>query len=179
MIVLDSLRSALAALFANSLRSVLTALGIIIGVGSVIVMVAVGSGARFEVNKQISSLGTNLLVVNPSARLFGGRSSGAGSNLPLSEDDLRAIETKVAGVVAISGQLWASATVVYGNANFWTRIWGVHARYLAACSWSVEFWPRDYRARYYREPACSARWRDGGQETIRRQRSGQRGLPDT
>jgi len=79
-----------------------------------------------------------LLVVNPSARLFGGRSSGAGSNLPLSEDDMHAIETKVPGVQAISGQLWASATVVYGNANFWTRIWGVHAHYLFARSWSIE-----------------------------------------
>src|SRR5689334_23758826 len=101
-------------------------------------MMAVGAGARSEVERQIASLGTNLLVVNPSARLYGGRSSGSGSNLPLSEADLRAIDTKVPGVAALSGQLWASATVVYGNANFWTRIWGVHAQYLSARSWSVD-----------------------------------------
>jgi putative ABC transport system permease protein len=101
-------------------------------------MMAVGAGARSEVERQITNLGSNLLVVNPSARLFGGRSSGAGSNLPLSEDDVKAIETKVPGVQAISGQLWASATVVFGNANFWTRIWGVHASYLYARSWSIE-----------------------------------------
>jgi putative ABC transport system permease protein len=134
----DCLRAAVSAIATNFLRTVLTTLGIIIGVGSVIVMMAVGAGARSEVERQIANLGTNLLVVNPSARLFGGRSSGAGSNLPLSEDDVHAIETKVPGVQAISGQLWASATVVYGNANFWTRIWGVHAHYLFARSWSID-----------------------------------------
>ncbi|HEU0061596.1 MAG TPA: ABC transporter permease [Hyphomicrobiaceae bacterium] len=134
----DCLRAAVVAIATNFLRTVLTTLGIIIGVGSVIVMMAVGAGARSEVERQITNLGSNLLVVNPSARLFGGRSSGAGSNLPLSEDDVKAIETKVPGVQAISGQLWASATVVFGNANFWTRIWGVHAAYLYARSWSIE-----------------------------------------
>ena len=101
-------------------------------------MVAVGAGARSEVDRQISNLGTNVLVVNPSARVYGGRSSGAGTNLPLSEDDLEAIETKVPGVVAISGQLWASATVVRGNANTWTRIWGVHEQYLELRNWSLD-----------------------------------------
>ena len=134
----DCLRAAVTAIATNWLRSVLTTLGIIIGVGSVIVMMAVGAGARSEVERQIANLGTHLLVVNPSARLFGGRSSGAGSNLPLSEGDMGAIESKVPGVQAISGQLWASATVVYGNANFWTRIWGVHAHYLVARSWTIE-----------------------------------------
>jgi putative ABC transport system permease protein len=87
----DCLRAAVTAIATNFLRTVLTTLGIIIGVGSVIVMMAVGAGARSEVERQIANLGTNLLVVNPSARLFGGRSSGAGSNLPLSEDDVHAI----------------------------------------------------------------------------------------
>jgi putative ABC transport system permease protein len=138
MTTFDCLKAAVTAIATNFLRTVLTTLGIIIGVGSVIVMMAVGAGARSEVERQIANLGTDLLVVNPSARLFGGRSSGAGSNLPLSEDDVHAIESKVPGVLAISGQLWASATVVYGNANFWTRIWGVHAHYLVARSWSIE-----------------------------------------
>src|SRR6185295_2884528 len=138
MTAIDCLRAAVTAIATNFLRTVLTTLGIIIGVGSVIVMMAVGAGARSEVERQIANLGTNLLVVNPSARLFGGRSSGAGSNLPLSEDDVHAIETKVPGVQAISGQLWASATVVYGNANFWTRIWGVHAHYLFARGWLID-----------------------------------------
>ena len=136
--LLDGLRTALRAIASNALRSALTMLGIIIGVGSVIVMVAVGSGARFEVDRQISSLGTNVLVVNPSARVYGLRSSGPGTSLPLSEDDLKAIEMKVLGVFAISGQLWASATVVRGNANTWTRIWGVHEQYLELRNWSLD-----------------------------------------
>jgi putative ABC transport system permease protein len=138
MRVLDSLDIAAKALLANALRSTLTALGIIIGVGSVIVMAAMGAGARSEVDRQISKLGTHVLVINPTARVYGGRSSGPGTNLPLSEDDLRAIKTKVAGVAAITGQLWASATVVRGNANMWTRIWGVHEQYLEVREWPLE-----------------------------------------
>ena len=134
----DCLELAARAILSNALRSALTALGIIIGVGSVIVMGAVGAGARSEVDRQISKLGTHVLVINPTARLYGGRSSGPGTNLPLSEDDLRAIETNVAGVTAISGQLWASTTVVRGNANTWTRIWGVHEQYLEVRDWPLE-----------------------------------------
>ena len=166
MTTFDCLKAAVTAIATNFLRTVLTTLGIIIGVGSVIVMMAVGAGARSEVERQIANLGTNLLVVNPSARLFGGRSSGAGSNLPLSEDDVHAIETKVPGVLAISGQLWASATVVYGNANFWTRIWGVHPPYLVARSWSIESGREIDRAGHRRGPACRSRRLDGGQEAV-------------
>jgi len=137
MTVLDFIEIAGRAIVTNALRSALTTLGIVIGVASVIVMGAVGAGARSEVDRQISNLGTDVLVVNPSARLYGGRSSGAGTNLPLSEVDLAAIESKVPGVMAISGQLWASATVVRGKANTWTRIWGVHEQYLELRNWSV------------------------------------------
>ena len=145
-------------------------LGIIIGVGSVIVMVAVGAGARSEVDRQISQLGTNVLVVNPSARVYGGRSSGPGTNLPLSEDDLKAIETKVQGVVAISGQLWASATVVRGNANTWTRIWGVHEQYLELRNWSVEAGREIYRSGHRHGQAGGAHGPVGGEGAVRRQR---------
>jgi len=138
MTLFDFLESAARAIMTNALRSLLTTLGIIIGVGSVIVMGAVGAGARSEVDRQISNLGTHVLVINPTARLYGGRSSGPGTNLPLSEDDLTAIATKVEGVVAISGQLWASATVVRGNANTWTRIWGVHEQYLTLRDWPLD-----------------------------------------
>jgi putative ABC transport system permease protein len=106
MTLLDFIQTAGRAIVTNALRSALTTLGIVIGVASVIVMGAVGAGARSEVDRQISSLGTQVLVVNPSARVYGGRSTGAGGNL-LSEFDLAAIETKVPGVTAISGQLWA------------------------------------------------------------------------
>ena len=134
----DCLKTALTAIATNRLRSALTMLGIMIGVASVIVMVAIGAGARSEIERQITNLGTNTLTINSSAKVFGGRSSGPGTNSPMSEDDLKAIEKKVFGVVAVSGQLWAGATVVHGNANTFTRIWGVNEQYLALRHWPLE-----------------------------------------
>jgi putative ABC transport system permease protein len=138
MNLLDYLKVALTAIASNTLRSILTTLGIIIGVASVIVMVAVGSGARSEVDKQINSLGTNLLVVFPGSAMVGGRSGGAGTSVPLSEGDMAAVRQKVQGIVAISGQLQGSAVVVRGNTNTTTRVWGVHEQYLTARDWGVE-----------------------------------------
>ncbi len=138
MNLFDHLKVALAAIISNTLRSVLTTLGIVIGVASVIVMVAVGSGARSEVDRQINALGTNLLVIFPGSAMVGGRSGGAGTSVPLSEADLAAIRQKVQGVTAISGQLQGSAVVVRGNTNTTTRIWGVHEQYFTARDWSIE-----------------------------------------
>jgi putative ABC transport system permease protein len=137
MTPLDFIKTALQAIATNTLRSALTTLGIVIGVGSVIVMGAVGAGARSEVDRQISNLGTNVLVINSIARVYGARTSAPDSNRPLSEDDVAAIDAKVAGVVAVSGQLWASTTVVRANANMWTRIWGVHEQYLTVRNWEL------------------------------------------
>jgi len=137
MSLFDSLRIALTALRANTLRSILTTLGIIIGVGSVIVMVAVGSGARSEVDRQIASLGSNMLVVFPGASRVGGRSGGAGSRLPLSERDMQAIREKTSGVVAISGMLSGSGPVVRGNLNWSTSFIGVHDQYNTVRDWPV------------------------------------------
>ena len=149
MNIFDSLRIALTALRANTLRSILTTLGIIIGVGSVIVMVAVGSGARSEVDRQIASLGSNMLVVFPGASRVGGRSGGAGSRLPLSERDMQAIREKTSGVVAISGMLSGTGPVVRGNMNWSTSFIGVHDQYNIVRDWPVtngrEFTPNEPR----------------------------------
>ena len=124
MTIVDSLRIAGTALRANLLRSILTTLGIIIGVGSVIVMVAVGSGARSEVDRQIASLGSNMLVVFPGSSRTLGRSGGAGTTLPISEGDMGAVRDKVPGVVAISGFLQGSSPAVRGNTNWITNACG-------------------------------------------------------
>ncbi len=138
MTMLDGIAIALRALRANLLRSVLTTLGILIGIASVIVMVAVGSGARSEIDKQISSLGSSMLVVFPgSGRTFGGRAAGAGTDLPLSEGDLGATRDRVPGVVAISGLLSASATVVNASINWTTTVSGIHADYLSVRDWPL------------------------------------------
>lgn len=149
MTVVDSIGIALTALRANLLRSVLTTLGIVIGVASVIVLVAVGTGASSDVDRKINALGTNMLVVSPGTRRVGGRSSGANTDTPLSEADLRAIREKVSGVTAVSGLLSGSAPVTYGNANWVTAVSGVHADYTTVRDWPVErgrdFQPSDMR----------------------------------
>lgn len=139
MNLLDLMAVAFAALRSNILRSILTTLGIIIGVASVIILVAVGSGASSEVDRQINSLGTNMLVVaSGSSRGMGGRSGGAGTDLPLAEDDLAAIREKVQGVAHISGQLNGSGPVVRGSQNWTTSLSGVHADYTEVRDWAVE-----------------------------------------
>ncbi len=150
MSFLDSLRVAWSALRANMLRSILTTLGIIIGVASVIILVAVGSGARNEVERQIASLGSNMLVVFSGSSRVGGRSAGAGTEKQLSEGDLNALREKIAGVESISGQLSASGPVVYGNANWTTTLSGVHPDFTSVRDWPVsagrEFTAQDVRA---------------------------------
>ncbi|MFA5950698.1 MAG: ABC transporter permease [Hyphomicrobium sp.] len=138
MTIWDSFLVALSALRTNLLRSILTTLGIVIGVASVIILVAVGTGASNEVDRQIKALGTNMLVVFPGSSRVLGRSSGAGTDLPLSESDMAAIRDKVSGVVAISGQLNDSGPVVRGNVNWTTTLSGVHAEYTTVRDWPVE-----------------------------------------
>lgn len=137
MTMLDSLAMAWTALRSNLLRSILTTLGIVIGVASVIILVSVGSGARSEVEKQIASLGSNMLVVFPGSSRVMGRSGGAGTDKPLSEGDLAAIRDKVQGVNAVSGQLNGAAPVVNGNTNWTTTVSGVHAEFTNVRDWPI------------------------------------------
>ena len=133
----ESISVAVVALRANLLRSILTTLGIIIGVASVIILVAVGTGASSEVDRQINALGTNMLVVYSGSSRVGGRASGAGTDIPLSEGDMAAIHDKVLGVTAISGQLSGSGPVVRGSANWTTSLSGVHADYTLVRDWQL------------------------------------------
>jgi putative ABC transport system permease protein len=133
----DSIRIAVRALRINLLRSVLTTLGIVIGVASVIILVAVGTGASSEVDKQIKALGTNMLVVFPGSMRVMGRSGGAGTDIPLSEVDLAGIRNKISGVTAVSGQIEDSGPVVRGNANWTSSLSGVHAEYAMVRDWPI------------------------------------------
>jgi putative ABC transport system permease protein len=121
----------------NTLRSALTTLGIMIGVASVIVLVAVGAGARSEVERRIASLGTNLLQINPGSSRVRGRWAGAGTNLPFSERDLAVIRDQVPGVVAASGTVQRAGPVIYGNVNWLTNITVVHLDYLTVRDWEL------------------------------------------
>lgn len=137
MSIWDSIVIAIRALRVNLLRSVLTTLGIVIGVASVIILVAVGTGASSEVDKQIKALGTNMLVVFPGSMRVMGRAGGAGTDIPLSETDLVGIRDKIWGVVAVSGQIEDSGPVVRGNTNWTSSLSGVHAEYAAVRDWPV------------------------------------------
>jgi putative ABC transport system permease protein len=137
MTIWDSILIAVRALRINLLRSVLTTLGIVIGVASVIILVAVGTGASGEVDKQIKALGTNMLVVFPGSMRVMGRQGGAGTDIPLSETDVAGIRDKIAGVVAVSGQIEDSGPVVRGNANWTSSLSGVHAEYAMVRDWPI------------------------------------------
>jgi len=134
----EFLKVAINALRLNLMRSALTALGIIIGVASVIVMAAIGNGASLALEKQVASMGTRVVNVFPGAARVGGRSSGFGGAAPFSEKDLRAIRDGVPGVAALSGQLNGSVSVVYGAANWSTTVNGVHAEYQDVRPWPLK-----------------------------------------
>lgn len=138
MTLTDSLVVAVTALRTNLLRSILTTLGIVIGVASVIILVAVGTGASSEVDRQIKSLGTNMLVVFPGSMRVMGRSGAAGTDQPLTETDLSAIRSKVPSVLAASGQLNESAPIVRGNANWTSSVAGIHPDFTFVRDWPVE-----------------------------------------
>ena len=115
---------ALRALWVNKMRSFLTMLGIIIGVGAVITMLAVGTGASEKIADQIASIGSNLIMVVPGSVTQGGIRMGGGSTSTLTKDDAEAIEKECSAVSAVAPILNSSAQVVYGNQNWSTGIYG-------------------------------------------------------
>ncbi|MCA3247502.1 MAG: ABC transporter permease [Azospirillum sp.] len=137
MSALEALYSALGALRANKLRSALTMLGIFIGVGAVIAIVAVGSGAREQVLRQIRTLGSNLIVVFPGNLTSGGVRLGAGVANTLSEDDAYAIEREIAAVQNAAPTNRAGAQVVAGSANWATTVQGVTPAFFEVREWDV------------------------------------------
>jgi len=133
--VLASSRIAVRALRVNKLRSTLTMLGIIIGVGAVIAMVAVGTGAQARVAEQLQALGANMIFVFPGATTSGGLRSGSGSSIKLTEDDAWAIPRDVQGVQVAAPSVRGTGQLVWGNLNWSTIIQGVTPEYFEARDW--------------------------------------------
>jgi putative ABC transport system permease protein len=127
---------ALRALAVNKLRSALTMLGIVIGVGAVIVMIAVGAGAQARVEEQIRALGSNLLLVMPGSTTAGGVRLGFGSGSTLTEDDVVAINREIPEALAAPA-LRGAAQVIWGNANWSTQVFGVTPEYLDVRQWPL------------------------------------------
>jgi putative ABC transport system permease protein len=132
-----STRIAVRALRVNKLRSALTMLGIVIGVGAVITMVAVGAGAQARVAEQIQSLGSNMIVVLSGSVTSGGVRLGSGSQLTITEEDAWAIQREIPLVEAAAPTVRGNAQIVYGNLNWATSIQGVTPEYFVARDWPV------------------------------------------
>jgi len=132
-------RVAFRALARNKMRSFLTALGIIIGVGAVIAMVSIGEGAKRGIESRFAAMGTNLLFVSPGSQNARGVHGGWGSVQTLKEEDAAAIGQECPAVMYISPSVSARAQTVYGNKNWNTSISGTGARYPEVRNWDVEF----------------------------------------
>ena len=135
--VFQTLRIALRSLRVNKLRTALTMLGIMIGVGAVIAMVSVGTGAQARVAEQIQSLGSNLIIVLPGSRNSAGLRLGQGSQVTITEDDSAAIAREIPVVQAVAPSSRGNAQVVYGNLNWSTNITGVTADYFETRDWGI------------------------------------------
>ena len=135
---LESVRVSLRALRANKLRSILTMLGIIIGVSAVIAMVGIANGATAQITSQIQGLGSNLLIVSPGQASSGGVRGGAGSANSLTMNDIPKIEAVGSAVKAVAPSAGRNAQVVYGPGNTSTTVTGTTAEYAAIRSVSTE-----------------------------------------
>lgn len=126
------------ALRRNRMRTILTALGIVIGVAAVITMVGLGQGASAEVQEQVNRLGQNVVLVFPGARQLGGVSIGGGSANTLTTDDARALREEIPEVIAASPEVRSQTLIVFGNRNYQTRVYGQSHDYLQIRQWAVE-----------------------------------------
>jgi putative ABC transport system permease protein len=131
------LKLAWASILKNKMRTLLTMLGIVIGVGAVIVMVAVGNGAQSQIQAQISSLGTNLILVLPGATQQGGVSQGAGTFNRLSIEDAEKLKREGTTLAAVSPVVQTRLVVIGPQGNWRTSINGVSPDYFAIRDWAL------------------------------------------
>ena len=121
----------------NKMRTLLTMLGIIIGVGAVIVMVAIGAGAQKEIASQIQNLGTNMLVITPGAAEQGGVSQGAQSFTRLTVEDAEQLKEQSFLVAAVSPVIVSPTQVIGGTGNWRTAVMGVSTDYQTIRDWGL------------------------------------------
>jgi putative ABC transport system permease protein len=136
--VSSAVKISFSALRVNKMRSALTMLGIIIGVGAVITMLAVGTGASKQIAEQISTMGSNLLMILPGSTTSGGARMGAGTQPTLSLGDAEAILKECDSVEDVAPSLNGVAQVVYGNQNWSTNVVGTTSNILNVRDWSLE-----------------------------------------
>jgi putative ABC transport system permease protein len=137
MILLNAFTLALRALKRNTLRSLLTMLGIIIGVGAVIAVVSIGNGAKSQIEKSIASLGQNVIQVMSGNSRRGGFSQGFGSAGTLTKEDFDSIRTEINGVAGISPEVRNTSQLAAGNQNARVQVTGVGADYINIRAWNL------------------------------------------
>jgi putative ABC transport system permease protein len=133
----STMKISLRALRVNKMRSALTMLGIIIGVGAVIAMLAVGTGASEKISEQISSIGSNLIIILPGSTTSGGLRMGMGSQPTLTRDDADAIQKECSAVQDVAPVLNGAAQIVYSNQNWSTGVYGTTSSMLAIRDWPI------------------------------------------
>src|SRR5664279_2339675 len=148
MSIKNLFKIAMNALLRNKLRAFLTMLGIIIGVASVIAMVAIGQGSKLSIQTQLSGMGSNMIVIRPNSNVTGGARLDATSIQTLTLPDVIALQKKSTYLSAVSPSATARGQVIYGNNNWSTTIQGVNTLYLDTIrQWSLssgnEFTDRD------------------------------------
>ena len=126
------------ALARNKMRSFLTALGVVIGVGAVIAMMAIGEGAKFRVQQAFEAMGTNLLIVLPGSTATGGLQGGFGTQPTLTWDDLRSIQTELSTIRSAAPVLRVSAVLQSEDQNWTTGVVGTTPDYLTIRNWTIE-----------------------------------------
>ncbi len=137
--VRNLIKAAFQSILKNRMRSLLTSLGIIIGVSAVIIMVAIGEGSQEQIEKNIKSLGTNLLVAFPGSASSGGMRMGAGTNTRFTFDDIEKIANEAELISAVSPVVRSGGQII-GNGNNWaTSIYGVSTAYFEIRSWELEY----------------------------------------
>jgi putative ABC transport system permease protein len=137
MTSLQTMRIAGRALLRNKLRSFLTALGIIIGVGAVIAMVAIGDGAKSMVEQQFAAMGSNLLIIQSGSTTSGGSRGGFGSQPTLTWDDMAAIQREITAVKYVAPQLRSNAQVINEEQNWTTSVTGTTPDFFSIRTWPV------------------------------------------
>lgn len=145
----STLKMAIVSLKINKMRSILTSLGIIIGVSAVIIMLAVGSGASKKIAQDMESMGSNLLMIRSASATSGGVRMGFGTKPSLTLKDADAIEKNCRGVMAIAPYSSGTAQLTYGNQNWSTTIGGTTASYLFIRNYEIasgrNFIPEDIK----------------------------------
>jgi putative ABC transport system permease protein len=137
MHVKNLLKVAFKSILKSRMRSLLTALGIIIGVAAVVVMVAIGDGAQIQVEQQISALGSNLIVVFPGSSTTGGVRMGAGSVNRFTMEDVKKIQDEATDIKGVTPIVRTGGQVIGGVGNWSTQIQGVATNYLEIRDWSL------------------------------------------